>query len=306
MDPVYQSIRNVLGKGGVRLPRSEHDEDYETKQSSGTCAMQSFMALSRHQSMLLTEGSARERKALYKLFKTQMFTQFHHDHLEKIDETINRNLSTVLHKLDAQWALIDLSANIDNFNEALALITNMLDGLGEKNLTKTLLKQDKTTNLSRYATLRNASNALCGAWMNHPETMPPTELKQQKVLQLAFAKFEHQSAIIRNIKSRFQEHSERGEMKELAFELYRTILSTSFSEMGIQEAVMRLGKEKPPYVGTQQLLKHLNCYREQSEPVVIEFKKLLEINKKHELGKWVESYWKELSKDAVESEKTFD
>ena len=305
MDPIYECIRNELGKGGERVTRSEHEQDYESKQSAGTCAMQALMALLRHQIMQLSEGTPSERLALYKLFKSQMFTQFHHDHLEQIDETVHRNLSTVINKLGAQRALVDLAANMEAFDEALTSITDILDGLGEKRLAKTLLSRDKTTNLSRYATLRNASNILCGAWLNHPEAIPPTELKQQKDLQLAFAKFEHQSAIIRNINSRLQKHSEMGDMKELAFELYRTILATSFTKMGIQEAVKRLGKEEPPYEGTVHLLKNLNSYREQSEPVVKEFKLLL-FEDNPEQSKWVEGFWQELGKEPVEKGKTFD
>ena len=305
MDPIYESLRNTLGKGGVRLPRSEHDEDYEAKQSSGTCAMQSLMALLRHQIMELTEGSPSERKALYKLFKTQMFTQFHLDHLEQIDETINRNLSTVLNKLNAQWALLEVSENVEDFDKALESITGILNELGEKKLAETLLGRDKSTNLSRYSTLRNASNMLCSAWISHPEAKPPNELMQQKSLKLAFAKFEQQSAIIRNINGRLQKHTESGDMKGLAFELGRVILATSFTEMGIQEAVTRLGKEEPPYEGTGQLLKTLNGCREQSEPIVQEFKSLLS-KENPELGKWVEGTWQELGKGLVEKGKTFD
>jgi hypothetical protein len=309
MDPIYQIIRGNLGKEGERPARSEHEEDYEAKQSSGTCAMQALMALLRHQTMQLAAGSPSERKALYQIIKSQLFTEFHKDHLEQIDETIHRNLSTVLKKIGAQWTFVDLSADMHDFDEALGTITNNLEKLGESNLAKNLKSRDKATNLSRYATLRIASSLLCRTWLNHPQNPPPKELIHSKALQFAFAKFEHQTTIMQNIKNRLETYSAEGNMKAFAFELYRIFTSSSFSELGIQEAVTRLGTEESPYEGIQQLLKSLNDYREVSEPLVAEFKDCLISNNQLELGGWVEKFWKELEKGSSETAKsalTFD
>lgn len=305
MDPVYECLQNTLGKGGVRVAPSISEEDYETKQSTGSCAMQTLMALLRHQTMQLAQGTPSEREGLYKLFKTQMFTQFHQDNLEQIDETIQRNLSTVTNKLNAQLALTQVSNNLEEYDNALGSISAILKGLGENDLAKTLLNRDKTTSLSRYATLRMASNVLCGVWLSQPEAPPPLDLKERRELQLAFAKFEHQTATIRNITSRLEKLSEVGDFKGLAFELFRTMLATSFTEMGILETVRRLGQEAPPHEGTGELLKLLNGYRVQSELIVQKIKQHL-LNEKPELAQWVETRWQELGQASVEKGKTFD
>lgn len=282
MDSSYHYIHNRLGRGGTRVPSSQNPEDYESKQASGTCAMQSLMAMLRHQLMQLDVGTAAERKALYVILKTKLMQQFHLEHKDKVNEVIQRNLVTVLPKLDAKWSLLRFAESSETFEPAFKALIKPLGALEAQELRS----RPVATNLSRYAALKAASDALCKLWLdNAPEKLP-----EGACYEYALAKLENTQAKIKNIKEMIESISKNSN-KNLANELYHLLFRVPHTDLILNEAVIHFGAEKEPYKGTIQFLSNLNLRSDWVKDIAVTFIEKLRAANHIELADIAQKKW---------------
>jgi hypothetical protein len=311
IDGTYQIIHKVLGKGGILLPPSANSEDYEAKQTTGTCAMQCLMALARHQCMQLSPGSPAEKEAMYKLLKTKLFIRYHQDNIQQLDAVIQKNLATVLKKLQAETQLINIAEDPKLFEPALVEIGKMTDLFGQPDIAPRLAERNDETTMARYATLRIASNILCGLFLEHPEISPPEEAHQLDILGLAFAKLEHQKTIFKNIVATLDALAQRNNFEGLAHELFRIHIATPYEELAMEETIKHLGKEDlgpeaKVLEGIKLLLNNFNKFRLQCDVKVLKIAQRLEQSGNVALSQWVRDQWRELAESSSAKVKTFD
>lgn len=229
--------------GGTRKPASQDPEAYEKKQVSGTCAMQSLMAMLRHQIMQIDVGTPAERRAFYDIFKTIFLLQFHSDHKSKIDETIQQHLEAVLPKLNAKWSLVTFAESPETFKAAFEPIIESIEELGDQKTAMQLKSKPYTTNLSRYAALKSASDTLCNLWRLSPE-----KVRQGACFEYALAKLNNSESRIRSVKAVLETHKDNS--VEFAQKLFYSLFQIPETDVIIKEAVTYFGAEPKPYQGT--------------------------------------------------------
>ncbi|GAB4232776.1 MAG: hypothetical protein Tsb0021_11520 [Chlamydiales bacterium] len=290
IENVYRILIDKLGADGIKAMPSGVEEDYEAKQASGTCAMQSLMAFLRHRIMSLADATPAEKEAIYKLYKNQLFSQFLLDHLSDLDENIKSNLVTMMEKLKADLLLVELVKTPEEYSKAMKTIGNMFSAIHREDIFKKLSEGESTTTLGRYAQLRKALNTLCVAWSDL--SYPPVSLnaEQKKILNLAITKFEHHVFIKKNIKARIEESAHKSR-EDLAVFLSRVLTSTAFPELVIEEFVNRFGGEEMPYENTNLILRKFNGYRKQTEKYVYDIVKRLEHEGELDQAEWMRSAW---------------
>lgn len=296
MNPTYELIRDVLGKGGKILSPSEHIEDYEAKQSSGTCSMQCLMASLRHECMQIAEGSPAEREAAYKFIKAKMLGTFHRENLDRPDDVIRGHLPTVLKKLEAENTLIEIAREEGSYRQAMDRIEPVLNQAGKQEIVKQLIERGSKTCMARYATLRMASVILCNIWLADPKLPLPAD--NNDAFALGLAKLEQQKAISGNLQTILQNASQETQ-DALCNVLYRIFVATPYEETGIRETIKYLGDELPEPgkgpEGMQKLLKSLYTFRVHMTPTIQKLAVELEKNDKSELSNRVKTFWKELA-----------
>ncbi len=311
MNPTYMNIRDKLGKGGTVLPPSKHQEDYEAKQASGTCAMQNLMAFLRHQCMQMAEGSPAEKEAVYKMIKTNLFIAYHNDNLNEVDEVIQDNLPSVLRKLKAEIKLVEIAQGEKQFNEAMDQMKSLFSQMSKQDIFQQLTERNFDTTMARYAILRTASTILCEIWLENPNQPPPSNLSQLEVFDLGFAKFEHHKAILQNIETSLNKIAQEQNPAALSFELYRILGATPYEDMAIEKIIKYFGDEIPGPegkvpLGMQELLKNLSKFKDHTNYLVQKILTKLENNNKFELASWAKNYWKEVTTSPPVEVKNFD
>jgi hypothetical protein len=190
MNPLYNQLTNVLGKGGQISKKSKQLEEYEVGQDSGTCTMQCLLSLLRHQCMKIAEGTPAEKEALYKIIKTQLQLMFLKENASDLDNVISRYMGIITKKLEAENKLLQIADNPDEFITSMSTIYKLLDSFGVKQIPSELIKIPKTTTLARYAFLRNVSSLVRDIWFELPNRELPNDIAQLDVLQLVLAKIE--------------------------------------------------------------------------------------------------------------------
>ena len=309
MDRIYLNVNGQLGKGGKILPPSTHIEDYEAKQASATCSMQSLMAFLRHQCMEMVVGSPAEKEAVYKMIKVEMLLNYNQDNLPNLDASIQNILPVITNKLTAELNMVKIAQDEKRFNNGMNEIKEILHKLGKEDIVQQLNERNSETNMARYATLRTASTILSAIWLENPNIIFTENTKHHEILELALAKLEHKNTIIQNLKNNVALSAEQNSNKKLSYELYRILVATPFHQVGVEEAIKYFGNEIPsensPPPGMQQLLTYLNHRRDRTDSSV---QKIIENLEKSniELSKWTKDNWQELEKSAPIKMKTFD
>ena len=236
MNPTYNCLKDKLGKDG-RIPKeAESEVEYETKQSSGTCATQCLMAMLRHQVMLMAKGTPEEKEALYKAVKFRMFEQYDKLHMPQADDVIRTNVAPVLKKLSMEMKFLDIANDETKCKTILRDITDTLKHYKREDLAQQILELNTSSAIARYSTLRAASKLLCNTWLANPDIIPTDEVRQNEALQLAFAKFEHKQIIMKNIEERFYVYGINKNFNAFCLEIFRVSTSTQFSEIAMKEA----------------------------------------------------------------------
>jgi len=290
MDSAYEWCRDQVGKGGIHLPASENEEDYEAIQFSGTCPTQSKMALIRHEVMQLVEGTPAEKEAFYKLFKTYLFLQFIRDNEIKFDKTIEKHLPSVQERLNAELALVHIAQDNKLMDDAMATF-------------KVVLSDKKIPSLSinssffeRYAFLRKTS-LLIFKDLNAKKIKISPELLECQGLQLVSSKLIHYAHIEKNIVELLKvklEASEQSLIEELSLILTRT----PHRDVALVEAVKYLGEEIPseeyPPVRTKSLLTKLSSDHKAHDDLVKKLGAHLASKGNLALEKWSLDYWETL------------
>lgn len=154
MSGVYRIIRDVLGKNGKRQPPSQHFEDYQLKQSHGTCATAAFMAFQRHQTMLAHPGTPREKLAFFNLYKSHLLTAYYRDNVNDVSDEVREHVSAAHQKYSAEVAM-----------------------------------WQKDNELLRYQAIRESSINLAKKWMLQDGDIP-SSTRSDPLLAFAVARFD--------------------------------------------------------------------------------------------------------------------
>ncbi len=304
MDGVYACLKDRLGKSGVLQKPSIHQEDYEAKQASGSCASQNMMAMMRHQIMLLASDNIGIAEAIYKSIKTKMFRVFQAQYAGKIDKTIQENSSTIFKKFTAEEQLLEIAGNVESYRNAMSEIGSF----GNIGIEKLPVLDENSPVFARYANLRAASNLLFAWFLAHPEKAP-LGTGTSKALSLVLAKLEHRHVILKNIKSRLDECQANNNLSGLALECYRLIVATAFAEEGIAEVINRMGHElpaedqEPPAM--KEFLTQMNKFHSKYSPTIMALADKMAAKGNTSLAEWIKMYWKKLEA-AKQVAKQFD
>lgn len=290
MDSAYEWCRDQVGKGGIHLPASENEEDYEAIQFSGTCPTQSKMALIRHEVMQLVEGAPAEKEAFYKLFKTYLFLQFIRDNETKFDKTIEKHLPSVQERLNAELALVHIAQDNKLMDEAMTTFKIVLSDKEIPSLSC------NSSFLERYAFLRKTS-LLIFKDLNAKKIKISPELLESQGLQLVSSKLKHYANIQKNIVELLKEMAEASE-QSLTEKLSFILTQTPHKDIALAEALKYLGKEIPTEEHlpkrTKSLLEELSNDYKKNDFLANKLCTHLASKGNHALGKWSLDYWKTL------------
>ena len=299
MNFAYDWIRNHIGKGGIRLPASLHEEEYEAIQFSGTCPTQSKMAWLRHEIMQNFPGTAAEKEACYKIIKTHLFLQFIQDHENNFDECIKNYIPSILEKLKAEQTLFQMASHEPGMQEAIKIFNDMLSEMGEKPILNALPAELSV--LSRYALLRKWSLLVFQKLRTQNKEISP-ELSNFPALKLVTAKLNHYKCIKANIVILLDHLAETND-KAFADKLSQILANTPYTEIGIVEAFKHLGKEIPtvdnPPKKTEKVLEKLEKHSDTNTPIVERLHKAFNDGGNHALADWLMGHWKGLKKEKL-------
>jgi hypothetical protein len=234
MDLAYQWIENHIGKGGFRLPASENQEDYEAPQFSGTCTVQSKMALIRHLIMQITNGTPAEKEACYKLIKTYLYLQYLKENENKFDDYIKQYIPLIREKLSAEETLIQIARDEMLMNESMAVFKSVQVDF---NLNEEIIvPPSHHTFLSRYAILRRNSSLIFKNILSHQKQIP-IELSKHPALKLIMAKISNYECIKKNINVLMNSNIDKSD------QVFTIITQTPYVNIAITEFLNYLGKE---------------------------------------------------------------
>lgn len=282
---MYAILHNKFGKNGIKAPKSTHEEEYEVKQHSGTCTIQSPMAFLRHQSMQFFRGTYMEKEAFYKLVKTELLTQFYKDHHTSIDSHLGLDLHLTRAKLMGEMHLIKIAQDKTRFANALTIF---------RSLGVPFVRKPSNTLFKRYAVLRKASSFASHLWFERKEVTASAEDQNTSVLSLALAKYHCRLKAVENTKIEIQLAYEQYDLKKLADFLMHLVCFPTFYEEGIQEITRYLLKVRRPSRLGFFLLDQFNKYRADSEYIVDRLEKELCEAKKADLARQMRAYWDSL------------
>jgi hypothetical protein len=240
MDPIYSLLNETLGRGGKILPPEKDGEWYEAKQSSGTCSIQSLMALMRHQIIMNGEGTLQERKALYKMIKGRMFQSFVNANLSKVDEDIRVHSKLAIDKFEAELRFAQIAENPDLYQKTFEKLCVEIEKLGKKELVAEMKKSSAKSNLERYANLRAASDLLSTIGMTEAVSVAQPN---DEAFRLALVRRDKNIAAISNLKNFLDQL--RSEEDEFLTKCVKLIISYKHRDIAVEKLVNLIGNENP-------------------------------------------------------------
>lgn len=269
MDPTYKTLA-LLGKKEKFRAASQSKENFEAKQTGGTCSVQCLMAVLRFLCMEEFIGTAVEKKAIYKMIKTEFLYNYYLDNKKDLNKEIVFEVGTVINKLIAEKLMYEISEDVQRY----CFTMNQMH-----------IKIHANTPLERYAALREGSRLTALSW----EKEPKFSSKSGPGFELALAKFKHFQAIKQNMLKTLM-RIDPTKVAEMGVALTQILSASAFPEMGVRPLI-----ESSKDV-IQEVLKNLNKYRESNKPLVKKLIKEFKYQDKIELAKWVKTQWKTIDK----------
>lgn len=277
INPFYEIVINQLAKRGVVQKPSLNPEDYEARQTSGTCSMQSLLAFFRHQIVQQAPYVLpKEREGLYKILKANMLSKYYKSNIKLLDQTIHSYSRTVMDKFGGELALYEAAKKQKSYLQTVQEIINAVHDPALKEPICLLVQKQALTVMERFSTLREAETLLSDLEKKHPNKV----FLDSPGLGFALAKKKHHAAIEAGLKSL----PDKVKMANIA------LSATAFPMVGI-EVVGELSQED-----VKKLLVVLNEYRDHNGPMVERIMEYLRANHNTELALFVKKNWDDLDR----------
>ncbi|WP_068471275.1 hypothetical protein [Candidatus Protochlamydia phocaeensis] len=297
IDFVYNWIYDAIGQGGILLPPSENEEDYDAAQNAGTCTMQNLMAFFRHQIMQMdsTSLSLTEKWALYKILKVHLFLQYLKDNQPQLDEHIQACLPSIVAKLEAERVLMQIAKEPTEFQAALDHFKCLLDRLEQEAFVFSCGSSD----LINYAHLRHLSLALFRFFISHPDALQP-DMLAHPAFHLVSTKLAHYKTIRQNISARLAKHFQENNFSAFINEVIFILNNTPHRDFALKEATKYLGlldfpTPSPTPHPLTLFLEKLHVKHEDNEALVRAFIQELKNQGAEARADWVSRRWEQLS-----------
>jgi hypothetical protein len=238
METTYE-IFEQLGAGGVQPPPSQHAEDYEAVQLSGTCSLQNLMAMMRHRIMSNFPGTYIEKDAIYKQFKIELQSSWLKEQKAEDLKGFAKWVPIITHKLATEKLITDLALDHNASKKAIVECQGMLRGGGNEGAADAIELDDHMSPMARYTALRKAATLLSTRWMME-QGVPANLPGNNCIIALALTKFDAHKILLSNFSALLDEAEKQGNFSEWLERINSMILASKFPEVAVDEFASRL------------------------------------------------------------------
>jgi hypothetical protein len=291
IDFIYQHIHDSFTFIS-KLPPPLRKEYYERAQVTGTCAMACLMSCINSYVRDVAEGTVLEKKTTASLFKTLYSHAYVKESYSVVDENIQKQLSTIVLKFEAEVKMLEIADDDLKFQNAIKQLGLLF------NSGIPFPREHTTSNMGRFAILRNASKILSTLWIYNSEIGMSENEPEADAFALAFANLKHKRAKLQNFKVTLDKIEKRGVKVELTHMLYHIMVKYKYPDFVISETVNYINKGILNFSQIKLLLKNLNKHKNYSDTV----EKLIvavEKSEKPHFAPHLQVYWQTVNSTAL-------